>query len=194
MPHRRPDEPHAAGQPTGRRARVPARWREAVVDADGHLVPERLGDYVDRLNPIARSLCRSRHDAEDLVQETLARVLARPRRLRNADALAYLVRALRNTFHDLHGRHGPMAAELHEQLIESGAGVGFSSEESISSTREVLRAVAELPADFRDLVVAVDLIGFSYADAARSFAIPTGTVMSRLHRARRRVMRRLALT
>jgi RNA polymerase sigma-70 factor (ECF subfamily) len=171
---------------------VPARWRQTVVEADGHLVPERLGDYVDHLYRTARSVCRSRHDADDLVQETLARVLARPRRLRNADVLAYLVRALRNTFLDLHRRHGPVAIELHEHLIDGDAGVGLSSAESIASAREVLRAVAELPADFRDLLVAVDLIGLSYADAARSFAIPTGTVMSRLYRARRRVARRLA--
>jgi RNA polymerase sigma-70 factor, ECF subfamily len=188
MPHPRPDDPHAAGH----RARVPARWRPAAVEADGRLVPERLGDYVDHLYPTARSLCRSRYDAEDLVQETLARVLERPRRLRNVDALAYLLRALRNTFLDLHRRQGPMATALHEQLIDGGAGIGLSSVESIVSAREVLRAVAELPADFRDLLVAVDLIGLSYADAARSFAIPTGTVMSRLYRARRRVARRLA--
>ena len=43
-------------------------------------------------------LCGSREDAEDLVQETYARVLARPRLLRNDDDLGYLLRALRNTF------------------------------------------------------------------------------------------------
>ena len=62
------------------------------------LDPERLGDHLDRLYRAAWALCGSREDAEDLVQETYARVLARPRLLRNDDDLGYLLRTLRNTF------------------------------------------------------------------------------------------------
>src|SRR5437899_8943607 len=62
------------------------------------LDPQSLGGHVDRLYRAAWGLCGSREDAEDLVQETYARVLARPRLLRNEDDLGYLVRALRNTF------------------------------------------------------------------------------------------------
>ena len=62
------------------------------------LDPARLGDHLDRLYRAAWALCGSREDAEDLVQETYARVLARPRLLRNDDDLGYLLRALRNTF------------------------------------------------------------------------------------------------
>ncbi len=62
------------------------------------LDPARLGDHLDRLYRAAWALCGSREDAEDLVQETYARVLARPRLLRNQDDLGYLLRALRNTF------------------------------------------------------------------------------------------------
>ena len=62
------------------------------------LDPARLGDHLDRLYRAAWALCGSREDAEDLVQETYARVLARPRLLRNEDDLGYLLRALRNTF------------------------------------------------------------------------------------------------
>src|SRR5262245_7437806 len=59
---------------------------------------DRLGDHVDGLYRAAWGFCGSREDAEDLVQETYARVLARPRMLRNEDDLGYLLRALRNTF------------------------------------------------------------------------------------------------
>src|SRR3954466_9527710 len=59
---------------------------------------QRLGDHVDRLYRAALALCGNRHDAEDLVQETYARVLARPRFLRHDDDLGYLLRGLRNTF------------------------------------------------------------------------------------------------
>ena len=66
--------------------------------AEHRLDPARLGDHLDRLYRAAWALCGSREDAEDLVQETYARVLARPRVLRNEDDLGYLLRALRNTF------------------------------------------------------------------------------------------------
>src|SRR5438046_4246342 len=62
------------------------------------LDPARLGDHLDRLYRAAWALSGSRQDAEDLVQETYTRVLARPRFLRNEDDLGYLLRALRNTF------------------------------------------------------------------------------------------------
>src|SRR5712671_4405671 len=62
------------------------------------LDPNHLGDHRDRLYRAAWALCGSREDAEDLVQETYARVLRRPRLLRNEDDLGYLLRALRNLF------------------------------------------------------------------------------------------------
>ena len=58
--------------------------------------------------------------------------------------------------------------------------------------REVLAAVAALPADQRDALAAVDVAGLSYDEAARALGIPVGTVMSRLYRGRRRVIQALA--
>ena len=60
------------------------------------LDPARLGDHLDRLYRAAWALCGRREEAEDLVQETYARVLARPRFLRNDDDLG--ARAARATF------------------------------------------------------------------------------------------------
>src|SRR2546425_9018552 len=62
------------------------------------LDPESLSQHTDRLYRAAWALCGSREDAEDLVQETFARVLSRPRMLRGDDELYYLMRVLRNTF------------------------------------------------------------------------------------------------
>jgi RNA polymerase sigma-70 factor, ECF subfamily len=62
------------------------------------LEAERLPDHADRLFRAAYALCGSSHDAEDLVQETYARVLRRPRFIRRDADLAYLLRALRNTW------------------------------------------------------------------------------------------------
>src|SRR5205085_10536751 len=62
------------------------------------LDPGSLGDHIDRLYRAAWGLCGSHADAEDLVQETFARILRKPRMLRSEDDLGYLLRVLRNTF------------------------------------------------------------------------------------------------
>jgi RNA polymerase sigma-70 factor (ECF subfamily) len=61
-------------------------------------------------------------------------------------------------------------------------------------TREVFAAVSGLPDDFRDVIVAVDIVGLSYKEAAKSLKIAEGTVMSRLYRARGRVAKELGAT
>ena len=62
------------------------------------LDPSTLSDHIDALYRAARALCGSRHDAEDLVQETFAQVLKRPRLIRDGNEIAYLMRAMRNTY------------------------------------------------------------------------------------------------
>ena len=71
--------------------------RHRVPD-DRPLDPAALGDHVDRLFRAAWALCGRREDAEDLVQETYALVLARPRRVRDGGELPFLLVALRHTF------------------------------------------------------------------------------------------------
>ena len=156
------------------------------------LDPSRLGDHLDRLYRAAWALSGSREDAEDLVQETYARVLARPRLLRNDDDLGYLLRALRNTFLTLKRaesrrlRPGPLPEQL-DVVSDPRAPVP----EAALETAEVYAAIAELPADYRDVLVAVDVTGLSYVETARALKIPQGTVMSRLYRARQQVVRRV---
>ena len=156
------------------------------------LNPARLGDHIDRLYRAAWALCGSREDAEDLVQETYARVLARPRLLRNEDDLGYLLRALRNTFlnrkrtESRRFRTTPLPDEL--DLV---ADPQARSPEAALEAAELYAAVASLPGDFRDVLVAVDIAGLSYKEAARALRIREGTVMSRLYRARQQVVRTL---
>lgn len=156
------------------------------------LDPARLGDHVDRLYRAAWALAGSREDAEDLVQETYARVLARPRLLRNADDLGYLLHALRNTFltqkrtESRRVRTAPLPDEL-EVLADPHA----REPQAAVEAGELYAAIAALPADFRDVLVAVDVTGLSYKEAARALRIRTGTVMSRLYRARQQVVRRI---
>ena len=149
------------------------------------LNPGQLGDHLDRLYRAAWGLCGSREDAEDLVQDTYARVLARPRFLRREEDLAYLLRALRNTF--LAGRRSLRARSVHvpiDEELDRAAGAG--PEEELEQ-RRVYGAIAELPPDFRDALVAVDVAGLSYGEAARALRVPEGTLTSRLARARAQV-------
>jgi RNA polymerase sigma-70 factor (ECF subfamily) len=156
------------------------------------LDPDRLGDHLDRLYRAAWALCGSAHDAEDLVQETYARVLARPRFLRHDDDLGYLLRVLRNVFvsqwRGRKGRPGTVPIEdEHERLADRAAAPPQRSVE----TREVYEAIAALPEHHRDVLVAVDVLGLSYREAAQALKVREGTIMSRLSRARDEVVRRV---
>jgi len=154
------------------------------------LEPARLGDHLDRLYRAAWALTGRREDAEDLVQETYARVLARPRLLRREDDLGYLLRALRNTFltqrrtESRRLRPDPLPDEL--DVVADPRAV---DPESALETGEVYAAIASLPGDYRDVLVAVDISGLSYKEAARALRLREGTVMSRLYRARQQVIR-----
>jgi RNA polymerase sigma-70 factor, ECF subfamily len=153
-----------------------------------HLDPRGLGDHLDRLFRAAWALCGSREDAEDLVQDTYARVLARPRLLRNEDDLGYLLRALRNTFVSTRRTQArrPLTAPIPEER-EPAAVRADTDPEAALAARQVYEAVAALPDEFRDVIVAVDVVGLSYKEAARALKTPEGTVMSRLYRGRNQV-------
>jgi RNA polymerase sigma-70 factor (ECF subfamily) len=170
-----------------------APWlQSAAAPMERSLDPSRLGDHLDRLFRAAWALCGSREDAEDLVQETYARVLSRPRLLRNDDDLGYLLRALRNTFLNLKRTEGRRLrpGPLPEQL-DLVADPSARRPEDALEAAEVYAAIAALPDDYRDVLVAVDVTGLSYKEAARVLQIREGTVMSRLFRARQQVVRRV---
>ena len=166
---------------------------EVAVHAERQLDPARLGDHIDRLYRAAWALCGSREDAEDLVQETYARVLARPRIVRGDDDIGYLVRVLRNTFVSQRraaARRPVKATPPPEELEVADPAPGLQPEAAVEA-REVYAAIAALPDEFRDTLVAVDVAGLSYAEAARALRVREGTVTSRLYRARARVVRQL---
>jgi RNA polymerase sigma-70 factor, ECF subfamily len=165
--------------------------KSAVQSMERSLDPARLGDHIDRLYRAAWALSGSREDAEDLVQETYARVLRRPRMLRNEDDLGYLLRTLRNTFLNQRRsesrrlRPGPLPE--HVDVADPKA----RDPEAALEAGELYAAIASLADDFRDVLVAVDITGLSYKEAASALRIREGTVMSRLYRARQQVVRRV---
>jgi RNA polymerase sigma-70 factor, ECF subfamily len=160
--------------------------------APRRLDPDRAVEHLPRLYRAARAWTRSREEAEDLVQETYARVLARPRVLRGEDEVGYLLRALRNTLISQHRTAGrrPATTELPDDTA-LGSRVNDDPAEA-TDTRQVYAAIAELPDEFRDALVAVDIAGLSYGEAAEALGIREGTLTSRVFRARDRVARRLS--
>jgi len=154
------------------------------------LDPATLGDHIDRLYRAAWALTGTRADAEDLVQETYARVLAKPRFLRNDDDLGYLMRVLRNTFYSQRrtATRRPQTQDLDEHVEIADPRAGLRPAEAAESN-QVFEFIARLQPDFRDALVAVDVVGLSYGEAARLLGTKEATITSRLFRARGQVAR-----
>jgi RNA polymerase sigma-70 factor, ECF subfamily len=152
------------------------------------LDPETLGDHLDRLFRAAWALSGSREDAEDLVQETYERVLRRPRLVRHDDDLGYLYRTLRNTYFNARrtaSRRPQVGAQLDDlQVASSWSG---SQPEQAAEASFLLSAVAGLPDAMREVLVAVDVLGLSYAEAGKALGVHENTIPSRLARARLKV-------
>src|SRR5690242_11474704 len=157
----------------------------------------------DQVYRVARHLVGSRDEAEDLMQETYARAFRSWRSFQPGTNLrAWLLRILTNLNID-RGRRRQRTPDL--QPLEEGdyflynrleaAADGDSDEERVVerlSQNDVVAALSEVPHDFRDVVVLVDIGDFTYADAAQILDIPIGTVMSRLHRGRRILKKAMA--
>jgi RNA polymerase sigma-70 factor, ECF subfamily len=149
-------------------------------------VLELAPTHLDAMRRTARALTGSHDDADDLVQDTLLRVLARPR---SVDAPGpYLLQAVRNTHvstlraRERRPRTAPLEPE-DSRLVASAA----HEPAAVLASREVIGAIAALPAEQRDVIAAVDVEGLAYREAAARLRIPVGTVMSRLHRGRARL-------
>ena len=153
------------------------------------LDPDTAAQHRYRLLAVARALTGSQQLAEDLTQETYARVLAKPRRLSEGGAdFPYLVRALRNVAKD-HWRSEQRRPQVIGDLDPEDPSLRHDREPHHEvMAQEVYAHVERLPLEFRNVVKAVDVFGLSYAQAAGTLRIPQGTVMSRLSRGRRRLV------
>ena len=150
----------------------------------------------DQVYRVARHIANSREDAEELVQETYVRAFRSWSSYQPGTNLrAWLLRILTNLNID-RGRRQQRAPQmqpleandyyLYDKLADDNGGI--SDEDRVVerlSQDDIVSALAEVPHDFRDVIVLVDIGDFSYADAAQILDIPVGTVMSRLHRGRR---------
>ena len=182
-PEARPDAP-ADGAPADGAPAPPTPTRQ--------LDPASLGDHLDRLYRAARALCGSREDAEDLVQETYTRILEKPRWLRSEDDIGYLLRVLRNTHYSrLRAAGRRVNPEPLPDELDRVADRSVPAPQDALDAEAVYAMIAQLPDVFREALVAIDLVGLSYREAARALRVREATITTRLYRARQRLARAL---
>ena len=169
---------------------------EADVAAD--FAAMTLG-HADALYRMAYHLAGSGDAAEDLTQETYLRAYRGFAGFRGGDVRAWLFTILRHVFLDECRRHRRMptvvSADDARAFIPNDAGTWAPSAETEALRRlpseAIEHAIAELPADWRLIVLLADVEELSYREVANIMEIPLGTVMSRLHRAHKRLQERL---
>jgi RNA polymerase sigma-70 factor (ECF subfamily) len=154
-------------------------------------VREAMLEALPRLRRFARSLTGNRHDADDLLHDTVERVLDRgvPQ---HVDVARWMFKVCKNLWIDELRAHSvrvkaAAAPELAEEPAVSGESVAFGQLE----LREVDRALASLPEEQRLVLALVAVEGLTYREAAEVLDTPLGTVMSRLARARAALVARL---
>jgi RNA polymerase sigma-70 factor (ECF subfamily) len=163
--------------------------RLAVVpDATPSLAEQALG-YLDDLYGLARHLCATAADAEDLVQETYSRALAGAARFQPGGSLrAWMFRIMRNCFID-QARRRKVVLEIPDETIDERDELWDATALDrlrFLTAADIERAVATLPVEVRFIVV-LDALGCSEAEIAEIARCAPGTVKSRLSRARGRL-------
>lgn len=161
-------------------------------------------EHLDALYGVALRLTRDEQNAQDLVQDTYVRALRFYDSFEwGTNLRAWLLRILTNTFINRY-RKAKKEQQLSEMVQSGPTQDALLSSQSIWQLRdaesqlmggllreELVRAVDELPDDFRMTLILSDVYGFSYREIADIIDRPIGTVMSRLHRARRALQARL---
>jgi RNA polymerase sigma-70 factor (ECF subfamily) len=159
---------------------------------------ETVVPHLDAAFNYARWLTRDEAEAEDLVQDACVRAMRFFSSFRNDNARAWLFTIVRNTWFSRVSRHQAvpkaMTVDAEHVVLVDGE---LDPEEQLLRQHAVLRvrsALEQLPADFREVLVLRELEGLSYKEIAAVVDVPIGTVMSRLARARERLMTVLKLT
>ena len=156
---------------------------------------EKLGRFEQSIMPhmdaaynLARWLTREDSDAQDVVQDAYLRAFKFFGGFRGGNSRAWLLRIVRNAFYDWLKQNRaeeakePFDEELHDAIDEKPAPDARLLEKA--DHERLYQAIAELPVEFREILVLRELEGFSYKEISDVAGVPLGTVMSRLARAR----------
>jgi RNA polymerase sigma factor (sigma-70 family) len=148
--------------------------------------------HLDAAFNYARWLTKNDVDAEDVVQDATIRAFRYFSSLRNDDARPWLLTIVRNTWYARLAQAGSsQRAEVYDEMTDHRRDEQLSPEALVlqrQTVERVQRAVEALPVDFREVVVLRELEGLSYKEIAAVVGVPLGTVMSRLARARERLL------
>jgi RNA polymerase sigma-70 factor, ECF subfamily len=156
--------------------------------------------HMDGLYTYALMLSHNRSDAEDLVQETYVRAIPAMGRLRGrSNVKSWLFTILRNIWRNQlrERRSTPVAPEIDIEQYFTNSTAGDTEDPhslliSKMHRRQVRNAIQQLPIDFREVILLREYEGLSYQEIATILDCPTGTVMSRLGRARSRLRKLLS--
>jgi RNA polymerase sigma factor (sigma-70 family) len=153
---------------------------------------EAVMPHLDAAYNLARWLTRNEHDAQDMVQEAYLRALRFFGGFHGTDARAWLLTIVRNTCYTwLKRKQAPEFLGDFEEAVmtkESDELDPESSHELKVQTQLINEAIEKLPVEFREVVILRELEELSYKEIAAITGIPIGTVMSRLSRARKRLL------
>lgn len=142
---------------------------------------------------LARWLVRNGEDAEDIVQEASLKAFQALDRFRGGDARVWVLAIVRNTAMNFLRRRKPDVASDFDRLEPADRSPNPEQGLLEESRREqIRRAIARLEPEFRETLVLREIEGLSYKEIAAVLDIPAGTVMSRLSRARQRLLVELA--
>lgn len=148
-----------------------------------HALDDLIAEQIPRLRRYARALTRQRARADDLVQDTLERSWARRHLWRpGTDLRAWMFTIMHNIFINQARRREPEL--LDDERLELPTP---GDQESALAQRDLERALARLPAEFREVLLLVAVEQMRYEEVAAVLDVPLGTVMSRLSRARERL-------
>jgi len=152
--------------------------------------------HLDAAYNLARWLTHSQRDAEDVVQEACLRALRFFPGFSGGDGRAWLLKIVRNTCYTWLRANRPLqdASEFDENLFSSDSRTPSPEEAALQSEDGILvrKALDELPANFREVLILREFEGMSYKEIANITGMPPGTVMSSLSRARGRLRQALA--
>jgi RNA polymerase sigma factor (sigma-70 family) len=149
--------------------------------------------HLDAAFNLARWILRGRADAEDVGQEAMLRAFRFFRGFHGGDARAWLLQIVRNNCYTWLEKNRPMemTTEFDEELYSQSQVTPESLAIAGDSRERLTRALEDLPARFREVLVLRELEGCSYKEIAAITSMPIGTVMSALARARQRLQRTL---
>ena len=179
---------------------VSAERSDNVANSSEARFAELVLPEVEILGRVALSLTRNNADAEDLVQETMLRAYRAIDRFDGRYPRAWLMTIMRNAQINRVRRKRPELMRDPDEavrVLSDTEGEGSTTEDNVMYAEFdplVERAFTNLPEKFREVVELVDLNELSYQEAADALDVPVGTVMSRLHRGRRRIREELSDT